>query len=82
MIQDGSYIRLKDIQIGYNFKPGQLNQYIKHLRLYLAAQNLFTFTAYKGLEPETSSDNVNILGIDYGNYPTARTFMFGLNVTF
>jgi TonB-linked SusC/RagA family outer membrane protein len=83
MIQDGSYIRLKDVQLGYNFKSGQLNHWgIKHLRLYLAAQNLFTLTAYKGLEPETSSDNVNVLGIDYGNYPTARTFMFGLNVTF
>ncbi|MDR1402950.1 MAG: TonB-dependent receptor [Tannerellaceae bacterium] len=83
MIQNGSYVRLKDIQVGYNFKPEQLDRWgIKRLRLYLAAQNLFTLTAYKGLEPETSSDNVNILGIDYGNYPTARTFMFGLNVTF
>ena len=83
MLQNGSFLRMKDLQIGYNFKPnvtGKLG--MSRLRLYLAAQNLFTITSYNGMEVETSSDNVNVLGIDYGNYPSARSFIFGVNISF
>jgi hypothetical protein len=83
MIQDGSYFRLKDLQIGYNFKSKAISRLgMNKLRLYLASQNIFTITSYKGLEPETSSSSVTVLGIDYGNYPAARSFLFGLNVSF
>lgn len=83
MMQNGSYLRLKDFQLGYNFNQHVMNKLgMTRLRLYFAAQNLFTITSYKGLEPETSSDNVNMLGIDYGNYPSSRSFLIGLNVAF
>lgn len=85
MLQNGSYLRMKDLQIGYNFKPAAISKLgMTRLRLYLAAQNLFTITSYNGMEVETSPDNgnVTILGIDYGNYPSARTYLFGVNVSF
>ena len=83
IIQDGSYLRLKDVQIGYNFNTNLISKIgMSKLRLYIAAQNLFTVTSYKGLEPETSSSSVTTLGIDLGNYPTARSFLLGLNVSF
>jgi len=83
MLQNGSFLRMKDLQIGYNFKSGAISKLgMTRLRLYLAAQNLFTITSYKGMEVETSPDNINVLGIDYGNYPSARTFLLGVNVSF
>ncbi len=83
MLQSGAYLRMKDLQIGYNFKSDMISKIgMTKLRLYLAAQNLFTITGYDGMEVETSSDNVNVLGIDYGNYPSARTFLIGVNVSF
>ena len=83
LLQDGSYLRLKDLQIGYTFKPGAIAKLgMSKLRVYLATQNLFTITGYSGFEPETSSSTVTTLGIDYGNYPSARTFLFGLNLSF
>lgn len=83
MVSDGSYLRLKDFQIGYNFQSGVISKLgMSKLRLYVAAQNLFTITSYKGLEPETSSTSASTLGIDYGNYPTSRSFLFGVNVSF
>lgn len=83
MLQDGSYLRLKNLQIGYTFKPGMISKVgLSKLRLYLAAQNLFTVTGYTGFEPETSSSSVTTLGIDYGNYPSARSFLFGMNLSF
>jgi len=84
-IEDGSYIRLKNITLGYNF-PGKIASKIlaKQLRFYVSAQNLFTITHYKGLDPETNFYDQNNLqpGIDYGVYPNTRTYTVGLNVTF
>ena len=75
-IYDGSYARLKDIQIGYT-----LPENITRLRLYVAAENLLTLTSYHGYDPEISSGGTS-LGIDYGVYPQARTFIFGVTVGF
>ena len=84
-IEDGSYVRLKNITLGYNF-PGKIASKIlaKQLRFYVSAQNLFTITHYKGLDPETNFYDQNNLqpGIDYGVYPNTRTYTVGLNVTF
>lgn len=84
-IEDGSYIRLKNITLGYNI-PVALASKIraKQIRVYVSAQNLFTITHYKGLDPETNFYDQNNLqpGIDYGVYPNSRTFQTGLNVTF
>jgi len=79
-IQDGSYLRLKNIQLGYTL-PEKWTRviFINSLRFYVAAENLLTLTKYRGYDPEISSGGTS-LGIDYGVYPQARTFLFGVNV--
>lgn len=76
-VEDGSYLRLKNLQIGYTF-PNQWTRkaHIERLRLYVTASNLFTITKYSGYDPEVGG------GTDYGNYPQSRTFTFGINTTF
>lgn len=86
-VQDGSYLKLKLVQIGYNFKPGgAFKDKIKNLRLYVSGTNLFTVTKYSGLDPEvTSSPGVGTYtapGVDLGMYPMSRQYLVGLNVTF
>lgn len=77
-VEDASYLRLKNIQLGYTIPRMVTTKIgIDRLRLYVAAQNLLTFTKYKGFDPEVSNS-----GRDYGNYPQARTIMFGLNMNF
>ena len=80
-IKNGSYVRLKNIQLGYTL-PEVLtkNVFISRFRVYVAAENLLTFTGYKGFEPEISYGTSS--GIDRGYYPQARTFTVGCNVTF
>ncbi|MBP3767608.1 MAG: TonB-dependent receptor [Prevotella sp.] len=79
---DGSYFRLKNIQLGYTL-PRNLTQKIAidRLRFYVAAENLLTFTKYHGFDPEISSGGTS-LGVDYGVYPQARTWTIGLNISF
>lgn len=78
-IEDGSFLRLKNLQLGYTFKkvPG-----LTKLRLYVSAQNLFTLTGYKGVEPEVSGDDVLNFGFGGWNYPVLRTYTAGVNITF
>ncbi len=80
-IHSGTYLRLKNIQLGYTL-PEQLTRrfFISRLRLFVAAENLLTITPYDGFEPEISADTSN--GIDRGYYPQARTITVGLNVAF
>jgi hypothetical protein len=84
VIEDGSYLRLKTIQIGYNFSSALLSQIkVKSLRAYLSAQNIYTWTNYSGPDPEVSVKNSTLTpGFDYSPYPRARTLTFGLNATF
>ena len=80
-IEDGSYIRLKNLQLGYTIPERYLSKIgVKSLRLYVQGVNLFTKTKYSGLDPELGGDDLNF-GIDYGNYPTVKQFIFGLNLT-
>ncbi len=81
-IYDGSYLRLKNIQLGYTI-PEQLTRKVgvSMLRMYVAAENLLTFTKYHGFDPEISSGGTS-LGIDYGVYPQARTWTVGFNLQF
>jgi TonB-dependent starch-binding outer membrane protein SusC len=85
-VQDGSYARLKYLTIGYTFDPKVLGPSISRLRVYATLQNLFTLTKYKGYDPEVGADpgglNNNMYGVDRGTYPQARSYVFGLNVTF
>jgi TonB-linked SusC/RagA family outer membrane protein len=80
-IKNGSYMRLKNIQLGYTLPKSVTNKVlISSLRVYVAADNLFTFTGYKGFDPEISYDKSN--GIDRGIYPQARTLTVGFNLNF
>lgn len=86
-LEDGSYFRLKNVQIGYTV-PNTKKIKIDSIRLYLAATNLLTFTKYGGLDPEMTvntndrSAGDRASGIDWGTYPVAQTFTLGLNLTF
>ncbi|HET6528677.1 MAG TPA: SusC/RagA family TonB-linked outer membrane protein, partial [Balneolaceae bacterium] len=82
-VEDGSYARLKSVQIGYNFSDGLLEKIgARSVRLYISARNVFTLTNYSGLDPELGKVNSNNLnnGIDMGNYPVPRSFFLGLNI--
>ena len=84
-IEDGSYVTLKNITLGYDFDSILLGKLgFDNLRLYASAENLFILTNYTGYDPEsTASGNSDVdLGIDYNAYPINRSFSFGLNVTF
>lgn len=84
-VQDGSYLRVKSVNLGYNFPKRTLSRWrIDNARVYLAAVNLFTFTKYKGYDPEINTvytGNVD-LGHDFYTPPQARTISIGLNVGF
>lgn len=78
---DGSYLRLKNIQLGYTLPQKWTEEIlVQRLRVYLMAENLFTWTHYWGFDPEISSGGTS-LGIDRGIYPQARTLTVGLNIT-
>ncbi|MHC0441232.1 SusC/RagA family TonB-linked outer membrane protein [Flavobacterium sp. 3-210] len=84
-VEDGSYLRIQNVTLGYSLPQDVLSKYkISRLRLYGSAQNLYTFTNYSGYDPEIGSFNQNVLlsGIDNGRYPVARTFLVGLNLEF
>ncbi|WP_421876664.1 SusC/RagA family TonB-linked outer membrane protein [Marinoscillum sp.] len=81
-VYDGSYVRLKNIVLGYTFPGNFLDKvHIRSLRVYASAQNLLTITDYPGLDPEVSYRNgSSTSGLDYAGYPNVRTFTFGLNL--
>ena len=80
-IEDGSYLRMKDLQIGYTLPQSMTGKLkINSLRIYLQAINLFTITRYSGLDPEIGGSDL-AFGIDYGNYPAAKQFIFGINLS-
>ncbi|MDH6306833.1 TonB-linked SusC/RagA family outer membrane protein [Parabacteroides sp. PF5-5] len=84
-IEDGSYLRLKDISLSYNFRGGILNKLgVSRLQPYVTARNLLTITKYDGMDPEVNQwgSNGAVQGIDWGTYPHSKSFVFGLNVEF
>lgn len=82
-IEDGSYLRLKTISLGYSIPKEFLSKFkIKEIRAYCTAQNLLTWTKYSGLDPEVSTRNTALTpGFDYSPYPRAKSLVFGLNLT-
>ncbi len=82
-IEDGSYVRLKNIQLGYTL-PGKVLERIKAstLRVYVSAENLITLTKYTGADPEIGALSSFDIGIDRGVYPQARTFRLGTTISF
>jgi TonB-linked SusC/RagA family outer membrane protein len=83
-IQDGSYIRLRNLNVAYDFNKSFTQKLkLKGLRVYATGSNLFTLTKYSGYDPETSSEGTGLTkGGDYLGYPTSRTFILGANFTF
>ncbi|MGX5688093.1 SusC/RagA family TonB-linked outer membrane protein [Arcticibacter tournemirensis] len=84
-IEDGSYLRLKSVTLNYSFNKSVLQKAgLGRLNVYVTAQNLFTITNYSGFDPEVSVNSPNgpEMGIDYGTYPQARSFIFGVNLDF
>ncbi|MBI1227743.1 MAG: SusC/RagA family TonB-linked outer membrane protein [Bacteroidetes bacterium] len=96
-VEDASYLRAKNIQLGYTFPTAKLGKVFSSLRVYVQAQNLFTITGYSGLDPSPSNfgvqgSNPNDLnsaiksdlwnGFDFGNYPASKIFMIGVNAGF
>ncbi len=82
LIENGSYLRLKTLMLGYTFNKKSLGRTgIEKLRIYVQAANLFTVTKYRGLDPEFVGGDT-AFGIDYGNYPNQKQFLVGVNVAF
>ncbi len=82
-MEDGSYLRAKNVQLNYNLPSSVLNKYgIRSLRVYVQAVNLFTITNYSGKDPEVASSVDTTLGVDVGNYPATRIWSLGLNLGF
>lgn len=87
-LEDGSFLRLNNASLGYTLDPAVigLGDLVSNIRFNLTGQNLFTITDYSGYDPEVNTgseiDQIQTFGIDRYRYPSARTFMFGLNVSF
>ena len=82
-IQNGDYLRISNVTLGYNFAPLMKQKWCSQARLYVQAQNLFTFTDYDGMDPEIGYGNQSwVSGVDLGYYPRPRTWLIGVNLTF
>ncbi|MBD5176545.1 MAG: TonB-dependent receptor [Bacteroidales bacterium] len=75
-LESGAYFRLKNLQLGYTLPESVAGKVFSQVRFYAQCANLFTITKYKGYDPEVNG------GVDYGNYPQARSFIFGVNLTY
>ncbi|MBW8770713.1 MAG: SusC/RagA family TonB-linked outer membrane protein, partial [Gemmatimonadetes bacterium] len=89
-VEDGSYVRMRNIQLGYNV-PSTLSRWLSATRVYVQAENLFTITGYNGLDPSLPKADVSgaagdirdqYMGVDRGSYPSSRTFSIGLTASF
>ena len=80
---DGSYFKIKQIQLGYTLPQNLTKKVaISHLRVFAMLDNFFTFSKYIGLDPETATTGGNAIGFDMGNFPTAKSVIFGVNLEF
>jgi len=82
LVEDASFVRLQNVQIGYTFQDALKNTGIDKLRIYLSGNNLFTITDYTGYDPSASSGAPLGSGIDKGFYPIASTYLLGVNLNF
>ena len=88
-VRDGSFVRLKNLALGYNLPTGLLDRLaLEKVRIYVSAQNILTLTDYEGYDPEVNyrsggaQDGNRNLGLDYASYPNAKSYTVGLNITF
>ena len=80
-IEDGSYIRLRNLQLGYTFKPAMATVF-QSFRVYVQAANLFTLTNYSGVDPELNTRDDREIGIDEGSYPVVKQYLAGVSIAF
>jgi TonB-linked SusC/RagA family outer membrane protein len=89
-VENGSYVRMRNIQLGYNV-PSSLSRWLSATRVYVQAENLFTITGYEGLDPSLPAADVNgaagdirdqYMGVDRGSYPSSKTFSIGITASF
>ena len=81
-VEDGSYLRMKSLQVGYNLPKSLINKLkISNVNIYFQATNLFTITKYTGLDPEYFSSDPKTMGVDRGSVPASRQLMFGLRLS-
>lgn len=82
-VEDGSFVRLQNVQLGYSISPETAERWgLNKLRFYISASNLFTLTEYSGYDPTASTGEPIGGGIDYGFYPNPRTYLIGMNLNF
>ena len=82
-VEDGSFLRMQNLTVGFNLPSRMLERVkLRRARIYAGTNNVFTITGYKGLDPAVGGAADTNFGIDVGNYPVTRSFMFGLGVTF
>jgi len=83
LVEDGSYLRMKNVQIGYTLPAAMMQKAkVQRIRIWAGAYNLFTITNYTGLDPEIGSTSPLSSGVDNGYYPLAKSYMVGVNATF
>lgn len=83
MVKDGSYFKIKQIQLGYTLPKTLLNKtFISNLRIYASLDDFFTFTSYKGFDPEASTSATSGMGVDKGAYPTSKKVVIGATIEF
>ena len=84
-VENGSYMRIQNLTVGYTL-PARISSkvYISNLRVWVSAQNLYTFSGYSGYDPEVGvyNNQITLMNVDMGHYPNPRTFSVGANVTF
>jgi hypothetical protein len=80
-VEDGSFLRIQSVQIGYNL-PHRLTDILKiaDARFYINAHNLHVFTKYRGYDPEVGNRDNLLMGVDWGIYPLPRSFIFGIQI--
>lgn len=82
-VEDGSYLRLQNVTLGYTLPPAMLEKWgFERFRVFASANNLFTLTGYEGLDPQVGGNADITLGVDLGNYPVTRGYTFGVNLSF
>jgi len=87
-LKNGAYLRMNNMSLGYNFNTSKLgvSKWVSSLRVFVTGQNLFVITDYNGYDPEVNTDRndkgITSYGLDYLSYPKARSFIFGLNLSF
>ena len=82
-VEDGSFLRIQNVQVGYSIPTKFLEKMgLEQFRLYFAVNNVYTFTKYNGYNPDVSNANPVASGVDLGQYPNTRSFTTGINVSF